>query len=68
MKKITLQKKLMQDGKKDDDVIEWAFFAYGLLNCTGKCSVKKLPHQVKLSIFVGKKDNFYCVDGALWGG
>lgn len=65
MKKIKLQTKLRQDGKKPDDVILWAYFAYGFLNCRGECMIKDLPYEVKNAVFTEMQGDVYCVDGAL---
>ena len=65
MANIKLQTKLRQDGKKADDVIKWAYYGYGFLNCTGECTVNKLPPQVKNAVFTEKQGDVYCVDGAL---
>ena len=65
MKNIKLQTKLRQDGKQSGDVIKWAYYGYGFLNCTGECKVDKLPLQVKNAVFTEKQGDVYCVDGAL---
>lgn len=68
MKKIKLQTKLRQDGKKRDDVILWRYYGYGILNCEGECMIKDLPPQVKYAVFTEMNGDIYCVDGALQGG
>ena len=65
MKRIKLQTKLRQDGKKPDDVVLWAYYGYGILNCQGECMIKDLPAQVKYAVFTKMNGDIYCVDGAL---
>ena len=64
-KKMKLQTKLKKDGKQPQDKIKWAYYGYGILNCTGENTVKELPYEVKNAGFTEMNGETYCVDGAL---
>ena len=63
--KMKLQTKLKKDGKQPQDKIKWAYYGYGILNCTGENTVKELPYEVKNAGFTKMNGETYCVDGAL---
>ena len=65
MRKIILNNLLKREGKSSDTVIKWAYYGYGILNCTGESKISELPAQVKYAKCFGVEDNTYCVDGAL---
>lgn len=48
-----------------NDVVKWAYFAYGYLNCTGEHKRINLPKQVLYAKCFEKRGNVYYVDGAL---
>ena len=65
MKQERLGTLLRREGKLADDVIEWAYYAYGFLSCTGKSKVSELPAPVKFGKCFEIQNGVYCVDGAL---
>lgn len=65
MKQIKLNNLLKREGKTDNDIIKWAYYGYGFLNCTGENKVSEIPAPVKFSKCFDIQDGVYCVDGAL---
>lgn len=65
MRKIILNNLLKKEGKNENDIIKWAYYGYGFLNCLGECEISKLPSQVKYAKCFDIQDGVYCVDGAL---
>lgn len=65
MKNIELNKLLKREGKTGDDIVKWAYYGYGFLNCTGEDRISEIPAPVRYSKCFDVKDGVYCVDGAL---
>lgn len=65
MEPIKLETLLNKEKVGKDDIVRWAYFGYGFLNCTGEHPRKNLPKEVLYAKCFDKQDGRYFVDGAL---